>query len=247
MEGLGSVQDVYDYCRDLVQDSHCLLVVALDQRNHGKRVVDLKCNEGWVNRIEPSNKHHAIDMYANQLGTAKDISLLMDFLPAKLGLTSSKEIRFGVTGISLGGHASLLTMAIDRRISVCASLIGCGDYRSLMETRAKQNKSPFDNYYPPTLQKVVDLYDPINNVDKFEGKPLIIINGGSDNLVPSDCNKNFITSLEEEYRSHHRVHALIWKVHPGVKHQVTGAMWAEAKEFLIKNIFLSETEERSNL
>jgi len=44
-------------------------------------------------------------MYGIQLGTARDISSVLDVLPARLGVQIDKV---GVMGVSLGGHTSLL-------------------------------------------------------------------------------------------------------------------------------------------
>jgi dienelactone hydrolase len=136
----GAAQDVHEYCRDLA--SAGMVAVALDQRNHGRRLVDADANAGWGTSAPA-------DMYSHFIGSALDVSLLVDMLPARLGLDTSRP---GVTGFSLGGHAALAAMVSDERIACCAALIGSGDYRRMMELHAAAHgvpESEFGSYYPP--------------------------------------------------------------------------------------------------
>lgn len=49
----------------------------------------------------------SLDMYAVQTGTARDVSFLIDFLPAYLFPNGEKHVEeFFVTGVSLGGEFS---------------------------------------------------------------------------------------------------------------------------------------------
>ncbi|KAG9091563.1 hypothetical protein FRC06_000516, partial [Ceratobasidium sp. 370] len=70
-----------------------LVVVILDQRNHGDRVVDPKRNEGWkdVGQVKTTadgkldagsldNISHLHDMYSLYTGTASDVSFLITHL-----------------------------------------------------------------------------------------------------------------------------------------------------------------------
>lgn len=61
-----------------------LVLVCMDQRNHGTRQVDALRNYGWREDPPRHNPSHAADMYSTQMGTAQDVSLVMDFLPAVL-------------------------------------------------------------------------------------------------------------------------------------------------------------------
>jgi hypothetical protein len=54
---------------------------------------------------------HAEDMYSILSGTAKDVSMLIDFLPGHLFPADEKEVvEFGVAGVSLGGHSTWLCL-----------------------------------------------------------------------------------------------------------------------------------------
>nr|VWO99637.1 Phosphate import ATP-binding protein PstB (EC (ABC phosphate transporter) (Phosphate-transporting ATPase) [Ganoderma boninense] len=114
-----------------------LLIVTIDQRNHGKRMVDERANMGWSTDPDKNNERHAIDMYAIQserclasisrpgrwlqltcpwfiavaAGTAQDVSFLIDFLPSYLFPRGERTISQWVcAGKSLGGHSTWIVL-----------------------------------------------------------------------------------------------------------------------------------------
>ncbi len=215
----GSAADIFGWCRDLSASG--LIAVAVEQRNHGRRLVDRGGN----------HDNPADMMYGILLGTARDISLLIDCLPARTGIATD---RVGVTGGSLGGHATQLAMALEPRIAVGASLIGSGDYRRLMELRAARygiGEEGFATFYPPALDETVRRYDPINHPDRFADRPLLMCNGDADNLVQLECNQRFEAAVRPHYTHPERLQL---SVYPGVGHDIPPAMWAEAKGWLVQ-------------
>lgn len=220
----GAAPQVYQYCRDLRELG--LLAIAIDQRNHGRRMIDILRNGGW-------DRTHAADMYGIMIGTAVDIRTIIDMLPATLGIDSR---RIGVTGGSLGGHVTLLAMAHDPRITAGVALIGSGDFLHLMELRAANNNCPpgqFDQYFPQSLRHVVKRHDPINNPAAFADRPLLMTNGDADNLVQLECNQRFEAAARAHYTRHHLLKLSVYK---GVGHAVPPEMWNEGKEWLRKHL-----------
>lgn len=218
----GAAVSLYDQCRTLVDAG--FIAVILDNRNHGRRVVDAACNEGW-------SLHHAANMYGIMVGSALDISLTIDMLPARLGIATD---RVGVTGISLGGHITLLAMANDPRIAVGAALIGGGDYRALMMRRAVENGCPpedFSAYYPDALQRAVERYDPIQYPARFADRPLLLANGTDDTLVPIDCNYRLEAACRPHYTYGDRLRL---SAYAGVGHAVPPEMMAESIAWLTR-------------
>lgn len=212
----------HDSCRELAAMGY--IAIALDQRNHGRRLVDGRVNGDW----SPS---HAADMYGVFLGTAMDVVTLIDMIPARLGLTSD---RIGMTGGSLGGHATLMAMALDPRIRVGVPLIGSGDYRRLMELRAASNKCPakdFESFFPPELDSIVKLRDPLYRAAVFADRPLLMLNGADDNLVQLECNQRFEAAARPHYKDGSKLKLVSY---PGVGHAVPPEMWNEAKAWFKK-------------
>ena len=218
----GRVEDTFSYGADLAAAG--MIAIGVEQRNHGKRTVD----EGQNGTYGPT---FPTSFYANMLGTAADISLLIDLLPARLGLAMA---RIGVTGISMGGHVTLLAMARDPRIGVGAALIGSGDFLCTQRQRAADNGVPpaeLDSSLPPALVALAERVDPIANAAAFADRPLLLANGEDDMLVPIAGNERFYAACLPHYRHPERLRL---SRYPGVGHAVPPTMWAEAKAWLAR-------------
>ncbi|GAB1211115.1 hypothetical protein ATERTT37_000227 [Aspergillus terreus] len=147
-----------------------LIAVAFDQRNHGSRLVDPLGNEAW----RQGNPRHAQDMFAVFQGTARDVSLLMDYLPSYIFPNSERRIpEHLVLGVSLGGHAAWSCLLHEPRVSAGVVIIGCPDYVNLMVDRARLSKIPSwtssdppgaqilgSEAFPTSLLETIRRYDP---------------------------------------------------------------------------------------
>ncbi|KAJ7573852.1 Alpha/Beta hydrolase protein [Mycena floridula] len=184
-----------------------LYVVTFDHRNHGHRLVASLGNQGWSKEEGENNERHLIDMYAIETGTAKDLSFLIDFLPAYLFPQGGRTIEeFGVAGISLGGHSTWIALAQEPRITIGIPIIGCPDVLKLMTPRAAQyGISPLvgSKYLPDSLHQVILRSDPASqpyqakdSTNPFFGKKILVLSGGSDSLVPWDASQSFVEGLQ---------------------------------------------------
>ncbi|KAG2018099.1 hypothetical protein CC2G_007549 [Coprinopsis cinerea AmutBmut pab1-1] len=236
LHGRGGFKGVLDtLARDLVlkgSDDGRLFVVTLDHRNHGKRLLDEKVNNDWSEI--PSNPRHAIDMFTIQVGTAKDVSFLIDFLPSYLSPDGALTVeKWGVAGISLGGHSTWISLAREKRVQVGIPIIGCPDYLALMRHRTANNGIPFaPPYFPPSLLKAIEEYDPATSSKAKEGNPFIgkkilVISGGDDKLVPWAASQEFVDSVEVGESGIKKV-----VVYEGVGHQCTEEMEGELCAFV---------------
>ncbi|CAI7594259.1 unnamed protein product [Penicillium pancosmium] len=116
-----------------------LIAVSFDQRNHGARLVDPLANEAW----RQGNPRHAQDMFSVFQGTARDTSLLMDYLESYVFPKNEHHISENlVLGVSLGGHAAWSCLLHDPRMTSGVIIIGCPDYLNLMMDRARLSKLP---------------------------------------------------------------------------------------------------------
>lgn len=147
-----------------------LIAVAFDQRNHGTRLVDKLANQAWLQ----GNPRHAQDMFSVFQGTALDCSQLISYLSAYVfpGDERSLTAQY-VLGVSLGAHAAWHVVMHDERVSTAVIMVGCADYRRLMEQRAEASKleswvksnPPGASFvgssgYPSALAQAVDKFDP---------------------------------------------------------------------------------------
>ncbi|KAG5723862.1 hypothetical protein E4T56_gene9837 [Termitomyces sp. T112] len=204
----GRAEEVDPIARSLIEQTQTstrarsLLIITFDQRNHGKRLVERKGNEAW-SKDKTSSKHnerHAIDMYAIQTGTARDVSLLIDFLPSFLYPDNEAHpiAEWAVAGISLGGHATWITLATDDRVTTGVPIIGCPDFSKLIAYRAKQNDVELTGrYYPKSFKDLVAKMDPASltqgPLNPFLGKKVLVLSGANDTLVPWEASEEFVT------------------------------------------------------
>lgn len=227
----GTIESNIDKARDLAASG--MTAVAIEQRNHGRRLVDRSAILRWHGRSTRDFLAMTNIMYEIIVGTASDISLLIGMLPARLGIAPAG---IAVTGFSLGGHASLIAMCLDQRIDCAVPFIGSGDYHTLMRLRTAQyghDVKAFDRYYEKRLKPLVKHYDPIEHPSVFADRPLCMVNGGADDVVQIECNENFHARIRPLYRDRSNIRL---RVHPGVKHETTARMWNEGKKFLIDTI-----------
>ncbi len=217
----GRLKDTHAFCRQL-RDAG-VTALGVEQRNHGRRLIDPTAND--------HGPTHATDMYGLIVGTAHDLSLLLDFVPARLGIPCD---RAGVTGVSLGGHVALMALGLDPRFHAGVAFIGSGDYRTLMRSRKERQEfaalAP-EEFFPPALAACVDRYDPINRPTTFANRPLLMLNGGEDTLVPLEANQHFEAAIRPSYRD--AAH-LELAVYPGVGHEVTEQMEEDAVEWFVR-------------
>ncbi|KAF5382126.1 hypothetical protein D9615_004190 [Tricholomella constricta] len=215
-----------------------LLIVTFDQRNHGKRIVDPKGNDAWSKDKIKHNERHAVDMYAIQTGTARDVSLLVDFLPSFLypNNESHNIVEWGVAGISLGGHATWITLANDKRVRTGIPIIGCPDYNKLIALRAQQVGVALEGpTFPKSFKGIVETLDPpflIKGAENpFLGKRVLVLSGEADQLVPWEASKEFVLDKLDVGKEGVKTVSL----YRGVGHECTDAMVQEMAEFIAKH------------
>jgi len=185
-------------------------------------MVSALANETW--RTE--NPLHAQDMFSIYHGTSIDVTTLIDYLPAYIFPNDEYKISQNIcAGVSLGGHATWLTLVHEPRVTSGVVVIGCPDYQRVMTHRAEKSRleswtgedpeSSFlgSQHFPTGLLHILHRVDPtgfIYNSAKTDlerkqrlgktlgGKKLLILSGGADKLVPYDSSKPFLDWLKTE-------------------------------------------------
>ncbi|KAI0364757.1 alpha/beta-hydrolase [Pilatotrama ljubarskyi] len=224
--------------------AHDLVVVTFDHRNHGTRLVDELANWHWSpNEPEKNNVRHAIDMYAIQTGTANDVSFLIDFLPAYLFPYGEREIsQWLVSGISLGGHSTWITLKNDPRVKLGIPIIGCPDYLTLMSARAEQNGIAVGPpHFPESLLAYVRTHDPAAaphtadapaGANPFRGKKVLVLCGREDEIVPWSASEKFVGELDVGEKEGGVKEVF---VEEGTGHRCSEEMVRRAAEFVWRN------------
>ncbi|KAF5392327.1 hypothetical protein D9757_001367 [Collybiopsis confluens] len=214
-----------------------LIIVTFDHRNHGHRRVDDRGNHSWDEDETKSNATHAIDMYAIQEGSARDVSFLIDYLPPYLFPESERSISgWGLAGVSLGGHSTWTALAREPRIQVGIPIIGCPDYLLLISVRAAKFGISLDStrYFPESLLALIRAQAPpftpylhSDSSNPFYGKKILVLSGGEDPLVPWESSRGFVEGLQVGPEGNKKVF-----VQADTGHTLTPEMLSEMSEFL---------------
>ncbi|KAG0149497.1 hypothetical protein CROQUDRAFT_653575 [Cronartium quercuum f. sp. fusiforme G11] len=250
---LGTSAHVEPFARRLIEKandrltnesaSKHLIIVTFDHRNHGHRLTSLQANHSWTTHPDISatpieNPTHALDMYAIQTGTAHDVSMLIDFLPAYLYPHEPRAITsWGIVGLSLGGHSAWLC-ATDPRIRFMVPIIGSPDYETLMRHRAAQSDPPIPfgpPHFPYSLIDLIRQKDPCQLDSKiWEGKHLLVLSGAVDRLVNyvDGGTSAFVDRLKDE----NRLASIEVVVEDGAGHQITEAMVEKTGDWIVERV-----------
>ncbi|GAA5842896.1 hypothetical protein JCM9279_004021 [Rhodotorula babjevae] len=242
-----------------------LVVVTFDQRNHGHRLVDKDRQLGWLEggkrraqeRLDQGlkphdldNPSHATDMMAMQVGTARDVSFLVDFLPAALFPNDERTVDdWYCAGISLGGHATWLALAHDPRISLGVPIIGSPSTHTLLSHRAAHLPAPAGPlplappFFPSSLLALFAREDPASvDLARWDGRRVLVLSGEDDELVNfvHGGSEAFVARLGSEAKGC-KVEA--W-VQPKTGHACTPEMIERTCEFIYREGLMASARGR---
>ncbi|KAI9450132.1 Alpha/Beta hydrolase protein [Lactarius psammicola] len=220
------------------------MVVTFDQRNHGKRMVDQRGNLGWGKKADQHNERQAVDLYSTLVGAVKDISFLIDVLPAYVFPHDERIVgEWVLAGFSLGGHATWLALRHEPRIRIGIPICGCADIFALLERGAdKLGIARTAPYFPESLRVLVGAYSAVTAPPgAFVGKRILALSGADDNLVPWSASHAFVEALDVGSRGKKKV-----MVMPGVKHECTDEMREELFRFFWEEALVTRKETRNS-
>lgn len=232
----GSKANLFALCRKLATNG--FVAVAIDGRYHGERRSSMKGTEDYQNAIiragRDSREH---PLYYD---TVWDVMRLVDYLQTRKDVDAK---RIGLIGISKGGIESYLAAAADPRISVVVPCLGVQSFRWALENNAWPARvgtisTAFEvaaktagvttpdvafvkSFYDRVVPGIYGEFDGPNMLPLIAPRPLLVINGDSDNLTPlpglsecTDAAQNAYVAARAEDRF-----ALRIQEHTG--HQVT--------------------------
>ncbi|KAA1467395.1 hypothetical protein DENSPDRAFT_926576 [Dentipellis sp. KUC8613] len=175
------------------------LVVTSDLRDHGRRTVDPRTNRRWGKDPERHNPTHAIDLFGVQVGSARDVSFIIDFLPLYLFPHGERTIvEWAVAGSSLGAQAVWSVLKEEPRVRTGIAVMGSPDCVAVMRAMGAAAGVPIaPPYVPDELLALMRDLNPTSAVDNpFFGKRVLVVNAEQDGYMAWESYAAFVERLE---------------------------------------------------
>lgn len=107
--------------------------------------------------------------------------------------------RVGLLGISMGAILGTLTTALDDRLRTAVLIVGGGDWQTIFAqsqerfARSMRARGPL----PPEAVAIADDFDPKNFAGHISPRPLLMISGKRDSIIPPDSAKILFAAAGE--------------------------------------------------
>jgi dipeptidyl aminopeptidase/acylaminoacyl peptidase len=153
------------------------------------------------------------------LGWSRDLQAALDFL---YSLEETDKARVCLLGFSGGAAVSVYTAGHDPRLSLVVTCACPADFRSLRQTETpldaiqlfRQIGAIRDKDFPPSIeewQRGFETISPINWVDKISPRPLLLVHGDADELIPLEHARRLYQKAKEPKEL---------KIIPGARHKM---------------------------
>lgn len=162
--------------------------VAIDAPLHGERSVEGKA------MIDPDarlTRQHWIEGVIDWRRT-------IDYLQARNDIDAKRLV---VLGTSMGGMMATLLAGSDERVSAAVILIAGGDWLTLLKESSHKSVAIFRNKPEEEVARLVEEYmadiDPTIWIAKISPRPVLLINGTKDDIIPRASAEALINAAKE--------------------------------------------------
>jgi predicted esterase len=228
------------------------IAIAIDGRYHGERTKAGKGSDEYQQAIlrawrEPGKEH---PLYYD---TAWDVMRLIDYLATRDDVDAK---RIGLIGTSKGGIETYLAAAADERVACAVPCIGVQSFRwaldhGMWQSRVGTIKTAFDaaaneagvatpdarfveSFYNRVAPGIAGEFDGPVMLPLIEPRPLLVINGDSDDRTPLPGLKECTDAAERAYRDAGAADRFVVRIEERTGHKVTPESQAAAIEWLVK-------------
>jgi dienelactone hydrolase len=223
------------------------LAVATDGRHHGERAKGPGDYPQAILQAYRTGRGHPF-LY----DTAWDAMRLVDYLQSRPDVDGA---RIGMMGISKGGMETYLTAAADPRVAAAVPVIGVQSFRWALEHDRWQARvetifgavmgAARDSLRPVDADFVQEFYDRVvpGIYEEFDGpamlpliapRPLLVVNGDSDELTPLEGVRQAAAAAESAYRDARAEEKFQLLVQPNAGHEFTPAAQRAAFDWLVR-------------
>lgn len=223
------------------------LAVAIDGRYHGVRAIDAGAYPRAILQAYQTGQEHPF-LY----DTVWDAMRLVDYLQTRSDVDGT---RIGMLGISKGGMETYLTAAVDPRIAAAVPVIGVQSFAWALAHNAWQpridtilgavagaaradrrplDKSFVQDFYDRVVPGIYDDFDAPAMLPLVAPRPLLVVNGDSDELTPLAGVEESAKAAERAYRSARAPEKFRLLVQPNAGHEFTADAQRTAIDWMVK-------------
>jgi cephalosporin-C deacetylase-like acetyl esterase len=154
-------------------------------------------------RKQPGSDILSAYIYRNRdafIQTVIDLRRAIDFLQSRPEMDGK---RIGYIGLSMGGILGGILAGVDERVQAPILIVAGGDWGYLFANSQHPNavqlrqKNPELFKNPQKINEVVGTIDPVNWVGRIAPRPLLMINGKDDQIVPKECTERLFAAAKE--------------------------------------------------
>jgi dipeptidyl aminopeptidase/acylaminoacyl peptidase len=223
-DGLELVGELHIPSRDKVHPALCIChgipAVPHDPTDKGYSLLAQRfCHAGFATLIFNFRGTGKSEGNLDILGWSRDLQAALDFL---YNLKEVDKNHFCLLGFSGGAAVSVYAAAHDPRVSPVITGACPADFRSLrqretpLETiqRFREIGAIRDKDFPPSIeewQRGFETISPINWVDKISPRPLLLVHGDADELIPLEHARRLYQKAKEPKEL---------EIVPGAKHKM---------------------------
>jgi dienelactone hydrolase len=184
----GDKDDLMEAAEPLAQRGYA--AVAIDAQYHGERKVEGK-------NMYSADTEMTIRAFAQ---TVIDVRRLIDHLETRDDVDAS---RIGLVGGSMGALLGTLASGVDSRIDAVVLIVGGGNMSLLISesqlSRVIEIRSELANSGRSieSEARALECIDPINFIDRISPRPVLMINGKNDDVVPVSSNRALHSRAKE--------------------------------------------------
>lgn len=167
-----------------------LATFAIDAEYHG-------------DRKQPNSDILSVYPYRNRAATIQtviDLRRAIDFLQSRQEIDGK---RIGYIGLSMGGILGGILAGVDERVKVPILVVAGGDWGYLFSSSQHpsavqlREKKPEIFKNPQKINELLGPIDPVNYVGRIAPRPLLMINGKDDTVVPKECTDRLFAAAKE--------------------------------------------------
>lgn len=186
------------------------LVVIPDSINHGERgLIDYSDLNIGLTQFWPT-----------VINSLNEFPLILNYIRSNYQID---ENRIGVTGHSMGGMITSGIISQNPCVSSAVIMNGSGAWAdATLELIGSQYENQKE-YIDKGLKDLNPII-PINNINKFKNKPILILHGENDSIVPIHSSKLFYNTLKNSYDNKENVNMITFD---RLNHYVTESMISE--------------------